>query len=380
MLPAERRRFLAGVGRRLTAQALQRREPERRYPILLTLLAQSAVDVLDEMLLLFDQAVSGAGVGGEAEADRGPRRTGQGRGEPAGAARRDPVHRARPGRRRRAGRRRDPGADRHGPDAGGVGGSRERLPARSRAPGDAGRSMTYLRQFAPGCSPRCVRRRARHRQLLRGGGDAGRAVRHRRPQGARPARRPGSCRRSGPATSPPRPRPGDVTAYRHYWELCVLLGAARRAALRRCVRARLAPLRRPGRRSCSPRRRGRRSGLEFCHAGRQTGRGRRRARRRPTTSCTPPWPTWRRRSRKGGAGEVRLDRRRRADHPAADRGGRPGRGRRAARRAERRCCRGCRSRRCWSRSTPGPGSPTTWCTPAGRSTRPAGAETQPDRT
>jgi len=59
MLPAERRRFLAGVGRRLTAQALQRREPRRRYPILLTLLAQSAVDVLDETLLLFDQAISG---------------------------------------------------------------------------------------------------------------------------------------------------------------------------------------------------------------------------------------------------------------------------------------------------------------------------------
>jgi hypothetical protein len=59
MLPAERRRFLAGVGRRLTGQALQRREPERRCPILLTLLAQSAVDVLDETLLLFDQAISG---------------------------------------------------------------------------------------------------------------------------------------------------------------------------------------------------------------------------------------------------------------------------------------------------------------------------------
>ena len=58
-LPTERRRFLAGVGRRLTGQALSRREPERRYPILLTLLAQSAVDVLDEVLLLFDQAISG---------------------------------------------------------------------------------------------------------------------------------------------------------------------------------------------------------------------------------------------------------------------------------------------------------------------------------
>ncbi|MFI6180339.1 Tn3 family transposase [Nonomuraea sp. NPDC051191] len=58
VLPAERRRFLAMVGRRLTAQALQRREPERRYPILLTLVAQSATEVLDEAVQLFDQAVS----------------------------------------------------------------------------------------------------------------------------------------------------------------------------------------------------------------------------------------------------------------------------------------------------------------------------------
>ena len=58
VLPAERRRFLAAVGRRLTAQALQRREPQRRYPILLTLVAQSATDVLDEVVQLFDQAVS----------------------------------------------------------------------------------------------------------------------------------------------------------------------------------------------------------------------------------------------------------------------------------------------------------------------------------
>jgi TnpA family transposase len=59
MLPTERRRFLAGLGRRLTAQALTRREPERRYPILLALLAQSATDMLDEVIGLFDQAVSG---------------------------------------------------------------------------------------------------------------------------------------------------------------------------------------------------------------------------------------------------------------------------------------------------------------------------------
>ncbi|MFD3508548.1 Tn3 family transposase [Nocardia sp. NPDC058666] len=58
VLPAERRRFLATLGRRLTVQALERREPERRYPILLTVVAQSAVDVLDEVVALFDQALS----------------------------------------------------------------------------------------------------------------------------------------------------------------------------------------------------------------------------------------------------------------------------------------------------------------------------------
>lgn len=58
VLPAERRRFLATLGRRLSAQALERREPERRYPILLTMLAQSATEVLDEVVQLFDQAMS----------------------------------------------------------------------------------------------------------------------------------------------------------------------------------------------------------------------------------------------------------------------------------------------------------------------------------
>lgn len=58
VLPAERRRFLATMGRRLTGQALQRRDPQRRYPILLTVLAQSVVDVLDEVVSVFDQAVS----------------------------------------------------------------------------------------------------------------------------------------------------------------------------------------------------------------------------------------------------------------------------------------------------------------------------------
>ncbi len=58
VLPAERRRFLATMGRRLTGQALTRRDPQRRYPILLTVLAQSVTDVLDEVIGLFDQAIS----------------------------------------------------------------------------------------------------------------------------------------------------------------------------------------------------------------------------------------------------------------------------------------------------------------------------------
>ena len=58
VLPAERRRFLASVGRRSSMAKLARREPHRRYPIVLTVLAQSAVDVLDEVVQLFDQAVS----------------------------------------------------------------------------------------------------------------------------------------------------------------------------------------------------------------------------------------------------------------------------------------------------------------------------------
>jgi hypothetical protein len=56
MLPAERRRLLATIGRRSTVQALMRRE-ERRYQILLAMVAQSAVDQLDEVIALFDQAV-----------------------------------------------------------------------------------------------------------------------------------------------------------------------------------------------------------------------------------------------------------------------------------------------------------------------------------
>ncbi len=122
VLPAERRRFLATVGRRLTAQALERRDPQRRYPILLTLLAQSAVDVLDEVVSLFDQAVSAR----EGKAERSMRDALAERGK-AGEDRQAlldellAVHR-RPGRRRRGRGRPDPGrADRMATDPGGAG-------------------------------------------------------------------------------------------------------------------------------------------------------------------------------------------------------------------------------------------------------------------
>lgn len=58
-LPAELRRFMALKGRKLTGQQLQRREAERRYPLLLTVLSQASVDVQDEVVGLFDQAISG---------------------------------------------------------------------------------------------------------------------------------------------------------------------------------------------------------------------------------------------------------------------------------------------------------------------------------
>ncbi|GII94365.1 DDE transposase [Sinosporangium siamense] len=57
MLPNERRRFLAQVARRSTSQGLERRK-DRKFPILLAFLAQAAVDQLDEVVALFDQAVS----------------------------------------------------------------------------------------------------------------------------------------------------------------------------------------------------------------------------------------------------------------------------------------------------------------------------------
>jgi hypothetical protein len=59
MLPLERRRFLASMARRSSAQTLARRDYERRYPLLGCLVSQSVGDVLDEIVGLFDQLLSG---------------------------------------------------------------------------------------------------------------------------------------------------------------------------------------------------------------------------------------------------------------------------------------------------------------------------------
>ena len=60
VLPAGRRRMLAKIGRRSTNEALQRADVDRRYPILLATLAETYVEVLDELVQLFDQALTGA--------------------------------------------------------------------------------------------------------------------------------------------------------------------------------------------------------------------------------------------------------------------------------------------------------------------------------
>jgi hypothetical protein len=59
-VPAGRRRMLAETGRRSTNQALQRADVDRRYPILLATLAETHVEVLDELVQLLDQALAGA--------------------------------------------------------------------------------------------------------------------------------------------------------------------------------------------------------------------------------------------------------------------------------------------------------------------------------
>lgn len=58
VIPQARRGQMAVVGRRLRAQALARRASDKRYPILLATVAECYVEVLDEIVQMFDQALS----------------------------------------------------------------------------------------------------------------------------------------------------------------------------------------------------------------------------------------------------------------------------------------------------------------------------------
>ena len=58
-LPANRLKMLARLGRRYTNQALQRMGPERRYPVIIALLAQTLIDATDEAVDVFDACLAG---------------------------------------------------------------------------------------------------------------------------------------------------------------------------------------------------------------------------------------------------------------------------------------------------------------------------------
>jgi hypothetical protein len=222
-LPAERRRFLAGIGRRSSAQALSRREDHRRYPILLTLVTQSAVEVLDESLQLFDQALSGRETAArarmtEALAQRG--RTGEDRqallDEILDIVLNPDVDDKRVGSLLRE----QIGLDRM---------RAARTARQERLPRDHGHlamldaSMGYLRQFAPHVlaavrfagGPATEDLLAAITILTELYATGARKVPAGASTGFVPARWAGYLQAATET--------GDVTAYRHYWELCVLV-------------------------------------------------------------------------------------------------------------------------------------------------------------
>jgi TnpA family transposase len=222
-LPAQRRRFLAGVGRRLTAQALSRREAQRRYPILLTLVAQSAIDVLDESLLLFDQALSGRESIAKVKMNEALAQRGKG-GEDRQALLDEILTIVL-----------DPGVDDPAVGSllrGQVGLERmraARATREERLPRDHGHlamldaSMTYIRQFAPSVlgavrfaggvgTGELLRATSILAELYATGT---RKVPPGAPTGFVPIKWAGYLAAATEA--------GDVTGHRHYWELCVLL-------------------------------------------------------------------------------------------------------------------------------------------------------------
>ncbi|WP_431903757.1 Tn3 family transposase [Nonomuraea sp. bgisy101] len=222
-LPNERRRFLAQVARRSTNQGLERRR-ERRYPILLAFVAQAAIDQLDEVVALFDQAVSARESRAKIKTDEAL------------------VERAKTGEARQLLLQvilpvlADPGV----PDERvggllreriGMGKLREVTTGGWKAlPKDHGRlsemasSYSYLRQFTPPVlaaidfhggpgTAELMRAVAILKELNRTGG---RKVPDGAPTVFVPTRYADYLEKAR--------KGGDDTAFRHYWELCVLLG------------------------------------------------------------------------------------------------------------------------------------------------------------
>jgi len=56
-LNPNRQKFLAQIGRRSTNQVIQRMTETRRYPVLLAFLRQSLIDIIDELIEIFDQCL-----------------------------------------------------------------------------------------------------------------------------------------------------------------------------------------------------------------------------------------------------------------------------------------------------------------------------------
>lgn len=244
VLPKERRRFLAQVARRSTNQGLERRK-ERKFPILLAFVAQAAVNQLDEVVALFDQAVS-------ARESRAKSKTDEALVERAmkGEARRLVTEMILPVLA-------DPSiAD---DEVGGMLRERIGMQRLREITSDVGKplprdhgllselesSYTYLRQFTPNVLAAID---------FPGGPGTGEPMEavamlkemNRLSDRKVPAGAPTGFVSAKYADYPAKARKsGQDTTYRHFWELCDLV-PARRAALGGRLRAGLAPLRRPG--------------------------------------------------------------------------------------------------------------------------------------
>ena len=225
MLPTERRRFLATVGRRSTVQALERRG-DRRYPILLALVAQSAVDQLDEVVRAVRPGGVGAGVAGEVQDRRGAGRAGEDAAR-SGSLLLDVIlpvlaDPAIPDEQVGGLLREQIGMQQA---AGGGGGRMEAAAARPwPAVGACDSSYSYLRQFTPDVlsvidfqggpgTAELMEAVAILKELNRTGG---RKVPEEAPEAFVPARYAEYLEKARKA--------GDDTSFRHYWELCVVLG------------------------------------------------------------------------------------------------------------------------------------------------------------